>query len=152
MRPAIAVRLMHESDREALREVFLLSRLAAFVWEDTTAFQLEDFDRVIEGEIVLVAFVSGHPVGFAGIWAADSFLHSLFVRPDHQGEGVGKALLQACQVHFTGRPTLKCAKPNEAALSFYHAHGWEVVQVVDAETSDGGYYLMAQGTPGALEC
>lgn len=129
-----------DADLPALREVYLRARQATFVWEDASTFRLDDFDRVIEGELVLVAYQGNQVLGFAGIWLAESFLHSLFVHPDHQGHGVGHALLAACAPHFGAHASLKCARPNQRALRFYLAQGWQVRDEVD--DPDGAFYLM----------
>jgi GNAT superfamily N-acetyltransferase len=136
----VHVREMQEADREALRELFLAARLDTFVWESPESFAPYDFDQVIEGELVLVALQGDQVAGFAGIWLAESFLHSLFVHPRHQGQGVGKALLGACAPHFGPHASLKCARPNQRALQFYLSQGWVLRQEVN--DPDGAFYLM----------
>jgi GNAT superfamily N-acetyltransferase len=137
---AVHVREIQAADHEALRELFLAARLDTFVWEAPGSFALSDFDQVIDGELVLVALQGDQVVGFAGIWLAESFLHSLFVHPANQRQGVGKALLAACAPHFGQHASLKCARPNQRALQFYLSQGWVLRQEVN--DPDGAFYLM----------
>jgi hypothetical protein len=85
----ITVREFVESDREALRELLVASRNAAFSWAPPSAHKLEDFDASTKGERILVALVSTNIVGFASIYEPDSFLHNLFASPQLLGLGVG---------------------------------------------------------------
>jgi GNAT superfamily N-acetyltransferase len=60
-----------------------------------------------DGERCFVAEKGSAAVGFASAWARDEvwFLASLFVRPEAQGAGVGKALLDAVWGEDGGRRT-----------------------------------------------
>lgn len=137
----LIVRTFRESDREPLRRLYQASRNAAFTWAPADARPLTDFDRHTEQELILVALIDQKPVGFASIWEADSFLHNLFVHPQHQRQGVGRALLSHCAQHFSATPTLKCLQVNAGAIRFYSAHGWHVIG--EGKSSDGPYFLMA---------
>ena len=136
----ISVRTFVEADREALRQLFVDSRDAAFSWASAGAHQLEDFDAGTTGEQILVAAHAHQPIGFASVWLEDSFLHHLFVHPRHQGLGVGKMLLAACEPYFSGVPTLKCLTANARAQQFYQAQGWRVRSQADGP--EGAYVLM----------
>jgi GNAT superfamily N-acetyltransferase len=137
---SISVREFKESDREALRDLFVATRNEAFSWALPSEHQPEDFDRSTEGERVLVAVHANSPIGFASIWEADSFLHNLFVHPRFQGCGVGKALLASCYKYFSEIPTLKCVKANTHAGQFYESQDWNVRY--EAEGPEGPYLLM----------
>ncbi len=89
-------RLFAESDRCALREIYLESRMQAFGWMDSSLFRLDDFDRDTEGEIIWVAHQATNPVGFISAWEPENFIHNLFVHPKVAGQGVGSALLNEC--------------------------------------------------------
>lgn len=140
----LAIREFLEADRQALRELFVVSRDAAFTWTSSYEHKLEDFDIDTKGERVLVAEIAGKRIGFASLDEADSFLHNLFVHPQCQGQGVGKALLAACERYFAIAPTLKCVKANEPAWRFYEAQGWTVRS--EAEGPDGPYLLMERAS------
>jgi GNAT superfamily N-acetyltransferase len=141
----VFVREFAESDRESLRELFVATRSAAFSWAPSSEHKADDFDIATEGERILVAVDADSVIGFASIWEADSFLHNLFVHPQFQRRGVGKALLAYCERYFACVPTLKCVKANEHARQFYQAQGWAVRS--EAEGPEGPYLLMERVTP-----
>ncbi|BAN97200.1 GCN5-like N-acetyltransferase [Plautia stali symbiont] len=134
------IRLFEEADRPFLRTLFLAARRHNWTWLAGDDWQLEDFDAIILGETVLVAEIAGHRAGFAGVMDNDNFLHSLYVDPAFQGQGVGSALLNAVQQRFTSTGALKCLLQNEAALQFYQQHGWQREAL--GESEQGQYVLM----------
>lgn len=139
-RRTVAVREMRESDRPALRQLYLEARRASPVWSGNSSLSLGDFDTATQGELVLVAHRAGRVTGFVSAWLPDHFIHLLFVAPGELRRGVGSALLAAC-LQRIGRPaTLKCLQANADALAFYRRHGWEIVAPGRAE--DGAYFLM----------
>ena len=141
----ITVREFVESDREALRELFVAARNKAFTWALSSGFKSEDFDNFTKGERVLVAVQGNRQTGFASIWEPDNFLHNLFVHPEYQKIGVGKRLLACCDKFFLGTPTLKCLKANDHARQFYQSQGWSVRN--EAEGPEGPYLLMERVCP-----
>lgn len=129
-----------ESDRFALREIYLQARIHAFDWMDGTLFRADDFDRDTEGEIIWVATNVTDPVGFISVWEPKNFIHNLFVHPKVIGKGVGSALLNECLKHI-GRPaSLKCGTQNIKARDFYLSKGWHIVS--NGKGPDGKYHLM----------
>lgn len=136
----VIVRAFVEADRTALRKLFVESRDAAFSWVAPGTHKLEDFDASTAGENILVAEHASGPVGFASVWQADSFLHNLFIHPQHQGRGVGTMLLIGCDKYFSSVPTLKCLKANVRAMRFYQSQGWVVRS--EADGPEGPYVLM----------
>lgn len=125
---------------DALRGVFLRARLHTFQSADIDPFKLTDFDRTIEGEIVIVALCNGEPVGFASWWEPDNFLHNLFIDPDYSKQGLGRMLLQEC-LRNIGRPArLKCLVKNRNAMEFYRHLGWQ--SYTTGQSEDGEYALM----------
>ena len=141
----IWVRLFQEHDRDALRRVYYESRRHAFHWLRRTLFQLEDFDNDTEGERVWVAVKDNAPVGFAGIWEADNFLHHLYVAPEHLRQGIGSLLLSTCMNSWRRPVTLKCMKSNRDAIRFYRKHGW-FIESEGVSAVYGEYYLMKLDT------
>lgn len=141
----VIVRDFVEADREALRKLFVVSRDAAFTWAAVGAHKHEDFDACTAGERILVAEHSCHLIGFASVWQDDSFLHNLFVHPQHQGRGVGTKLLAGCDKYFSSTPTLKCLKANERAKRFYQSQGWRIRS--EADGPEGPYVLMERASP-----
>lgn len=136
----IRVRPFAQEDREALRALFVASRDLAFPWVEPGKHQLEDFDVSTQGERILVALDGETIVGFASIWEPDSFVHSLYVHPDHLRRGIGRLLLQACEPYFLSRATLKCLKANQRALRFYRSLGWR--ERGEGADAGGPYFVM----------
>lgn len=134
------IRFFDEADRPFLRTLYLAARRHNWTWLDGDDWQLEDFDAVILGETVLVAELDGHRVGFAAVLDNDNFLHSLYVDPNAQGQGVGSALLEKVQSRFSSTGALKCLQQNQAAMDFYLKHGWRREAV--GESEQGKYVLM----------
>lgn len=136
----IVIREGRAEDRQELALIFLQARSAAFPWAPPGTFKIGDFVRDTAGERVLVASRNDALLGFAAVWEEDSFLHHLFVSPQHQGEGVGSALLAACAPLFTGSPSLKCLQANIRARDFYLKQGWKIC--AEGLSADGPYFLM----------
>ncbi|ANI31240.1 GCN5 family acetyltransferase [Yersinia entomophaga] len=134
------IREYQEADRPFLRTLYLASRQAAFSWINQENFRLEDFDKAVLGEKILVAVEDGNRLGFASVFREENFLHNLFVDPSSQGLGVGKLLLQAVQRELTATGVLKCLVRNQRALAFYQQNGWQ--KIATGKGEDGEYILM----------
>ena len=91
-------------------------------------------DVVFQSERVWVAEHAGRIVGYAS--ADDEFLNNLYVLPEHQGQGIGTALLAAVMKHLRDRVKLWTFEPNEAAIRFYERHGFQTVQRTDGHTNE----------------
>ena len=136
---ALLIRPYEEADRPFLRTLYLASRKDTWTWMETGDLQLEDFDRAVIGETVIVAERDGKLLGFASIFTQENFLHNLFVDPKAKGTGVGSALLHACEATFTGTGSLKCLIKSKNSVGFYLAKGWEII--AEGESPKGDYYL-----------
>lgn len=134
----LQIRPYEEADRPFLRTLYLAARKQTWTWLDDD-FQLEDFDRAVIGETILVAERDGHLLGFASIFTQENFLHNLFVDPQFQGTGAGSALLHAAEDTFTRRGSLKCLVKSHHSVGFYQSKGWEIIST--GESPKGEYYL-----------
>jgi len=132
------IRPYEEADRPFLRTLYLASRKHTWTWLDED-FQLEDFDRAVIGEKILVAESDGHLLGFASIFTQENFLHNLFIDPQFQGTGAGTALLRAAEATFTRRGSLKCLVKSQNSVGFYLSKGWTIITT--GESPKGEYYL-----------
>jgi GNAT superfamily N-acetyltransferase len=134
----IVVRPFAAGDRDRLRWIFLVSRKFAFHWLADKHYALSDFDAATVGEDIWVAEADGEISGFASVWAADSFIHNLFVDPALAGRGVGRALLATLAGCYPLPLTLRCLVRNEPALAFYRRLGWRTDG--RGTGSDGDYF------------
>ncbi|MFM8354766.1 MAG: GNAT family N-acetyltransferase [Gammaproteobacteria bacterium] len=87
---------------------------------------------------ICVAELDGRPIGFAQL-ATDRHpweLEALWVRPDHMGKGVGKALvLWASRVAAANGQAELAIDSDPNAANFYRAQGARLVGVVPAPIS-----------------
>jgi len=99
----------------------------------------ENFSRILEEDVVLLAEVEDRLIGYVQFGAAaslssrseDSELHRLYVLAECQNRGYGSALMDAALRH----PRLSCAaniyldvwEHNSGAQRFYRRYGFEVV-------------------------
>jgi ribosomal protein S18 acetylase RimI-like enzyme len=97
---------------------------AAFTWRRAGYFQVDDFKRFAEEEEVWLALAGNALVGILSFFRADNFIHCLYVDPDAQRLGIGRALVAQLRNDTVGSLTLKLDTPNLSAIAFYEATGW----------------------------
>lgn len=137
---SLKIRSAQPADVATLRQLFLETRRATFVWLNSESLQLGDFDTATQDEPILVATNGDKIVGFVSWWPPENFVHNLFVEPAHQQQGIGEQLLTACLKEI-GRPaTLKCMDKNVRALGFYERLGWQIAG--EGKNDDGAYFVL----------
>jgi GNAT superfamily N-acetyltransferase len=77
---------------------------------------------------------SGRPVGFAAV--DRDWLRQLYVHPDHQHAGVGRALLDDAKRVRPGGLTLHVFTRNAHARRFYETAGFLLVEQSDGSTNE----------------
>ncbi|WP_367187367.1 GNAT family N-acetyltransferase [Rhizobium oryzicola] len=127
-------------DLPDLRDLFLRSRRAAFVWEMPSTFALEDFDKETDGETITISADGDRVTGFSSVWEPSNFIHHLHVDPLYVGRGIGRSLLSALPGWKSVRYQLKCVSANRAALAFYLANGF--VEIGQGEANNHEYRLL----------
>ena len=141
----IKVRKAQPEDFVALAHLFLQSRRSAFRWQDAAQFKLEDFYTQTAGEVIFLAEnEDGKLLGFISGWEADSFLHHLFISPQHQRAGIGTLLLNSLFSWLPLPYRLKCVAKNESALAFYRKNGF--IEIGRGSGDDGEYVLLELAT------
>lgn len=98
-------------------------------WDET--WQVRDFDRRFREYVVSVIECDGHAVGGLLLkWKPDSvYIHELQVLPDHQGQGIGTAVVERVieEAATRGVPvTLSVVPANPRAKLLYERLGFEV--------------------------
>ncbi len=66
-------------------------------------------------------------VGMLAVKALDSVLDQIFVAPDAQGTGVGRALLQVAKSVMPAGFTLRMSASNGRARHFYESQGLRLI-------------------------
>jgi GNAT superfamily N-acetyltransferase len=118
------IREIRNSDYKPLRKLFLKERRATFFWVDPSHYHLNDFEKEINGEYVLVAILDTIIVGFISIWMPNNFIHHLYIDQKFQDKGIGTQLLKAT-IQKTRLPiSLKCLEKNTKAVDFYKRKGF----------------------------
>ncbi len=130
---------IRNKDYEPLRNLFLKERQRTFSWLDPSEFQLDDFEKHIQGETVLVALVNDIPVGFISIWMPNNFIHHLYIDQEHQGKNIGTELLKVAIKKTQFPITLKCLEQNTKAVDFYKSKGF--VEKEKGKSEHGTYIL-----------
>lgn len=107
--------------------------IAPHVPEDArTRISEVDFSDFIrrEPDQVLAAYVDEHPAGFVATEYGDGYISDLWVDPDHESKGVGRALLYAVCARILDRgletATLEVLTANTRALELYQHLGFVI--------------------------
>jgi ribosomal protein S18 acetylase RimI-like enzyme len=140
----VQIRRASPSDAEAIADVFIASfePLLSFLPRLHTHDEDRAFIRdLVERHEVWAAEEAERIVGFAAI--APAKLEQLYVHPDAQGRGVGRALLAKTKERQPAGFTLWVFQQNERARRFYEASGLTLVELTDGSGNE-------EKTPDAL--
>ncbi len=126
LRPATA------ADRDGVVEVYLAARRAAPMPEpihEEDSIRRWIGGRLRSDEPVWIAELAGAVTGYArfpGAWLDD-----LYVHPDHQGRGIGTALLDVVKAQRPEGFCLWVFESNAPARAFYERHGLVALEHTD---------------------
>lgn len=148
VRPAIM------ADRQAIAETWLRS------WASTRLAQEQRETRPTTGTLrdrldaemaskwsVLIAERDGAVLGFLALDLEGAVLDQLFIAPEHQGQGIGRALLAHAINAMPNGFTLRTAAENEATR-FYDRAGLQRVRMMVHPTT--GHRLVQYRWPGLV--
>lgn len=106
--------------------------------------------EIASGITYLRALDRDHLLGFAAYGPANAEikLHKLYVDPQHQRRGIGRALIQSVERASAGRTlVLTVNKRNHQAIAAYQKHGFKIRNSVAVDIG-GGFvmddYVMAK--------
>jgi GNAT superfamily N-acetyltransferase len=116
--------------------LYVRSGSAAFTWRAADHFCAADFKRFGLDEEVWLALMGDALVATLSILREENFVHCLYVDPDAQGLGIGRALVCHVRGVANGPLTLKLDVPNRKAIGFYEATGWERLTGFDDQGVD----------------
>ena len=156
----------------------LLVRVARYEWGDSEAVIAvrrsvgwsgdtvhDQFRRVAEGKrLVLVAEYDGYPVGTVSLeWNSTHYrtirgqhsahISNLVVRPAHQRQGIGRALVEAAEEAAYSRGygvvTIGVDQPNRYARRLYERWGYQWLK--DTRQHWGVVHILARRLPSPVE-
>jgi GNAT superfamily N-acetyltransferase len=138
-------------------EILALQKLAyrseAELYEDWTIPPLTQTLDSLRNEFlsatVLKAMLGEHIVGSVRAKAVGEAceIGRLVVHPDHQGQGIGSALLKRIEAMFDGiaRYELFTGSRSEGNLRLYQRHGYSIVRVQDVSPTLSMTFLAKKG-------
>lgn len=136
------IRQATPEDADAILEVWLLASLqahdfipAAFWWQQQEAMRA----RYLPAAQIWVCEREGQVQGFVAL--VEDHLAALFVRPESQQDGIGRALLELAK-RERQRLHLKVFCENDIAVHFYRQQGFVIVaEGVDEATGQPELYM-----------
>jgi len=81
-------------------------------------------EEVVKGWSLFAAEDDGKIVAMLALRAKDFYLDQLWVKPAHQGRGIGRALLAFTRQQFPDEIWLRCVVENEGAWRWYEREGF----------------------------
>ena len=88
-------------------------------------------ERSIENSLPFGAYLDGRQVGFARVvtdYSTFAWLADVFVLPEHQGQGVGKRLVEAALSHPELQPMQRWLLGTADAHELYRRYGFEPLE------------------------
>jgi GNAT superfamily N-acetyltransferase/chorismate mutase len=95
---------------------------------------------------VWVADIDGVVVGYARF--PDGWLDDLYVQPEHQGQGIGTALLEVVKAQCSDGFCLWVFESNAPARAFYERHGLVTLEHTDGSDNEEGAPDVRMAWPG----
>jgi len=124
---AIAIRRYRDQDRTATAQLWLESWRSTGLPVARLATEAGNYQRIAHelagGWAAYLAWDSDRLVGFLALKPDTGCLDQLFVLPEAQGSGVGRALLDFAKERLPNGLWLRTAADNLRACRFYERHG-----------------------------
>ena len=73
-------------------------------------------------------------VGFISM--GNGTVHNLYIKPSHQGRGIGHSLMETAKASSGGELRLWVFEQNEGAIRFYERHGFTTVCKTDGQDNE----------------
>lgn len=80
------------------------------------------------------SFGSTKIVGFLSM--SDGTVHNLYIKPDHQDQGIGHALIETAKTSSGGQLKLWVFEQNEGAIRFYERHGFTTLRKTNGQDNE----------------
>ena len=127
------------SDLKPLLNIYTQARAQGLFKEQGPILE-KDFSSIVEDEHIYIAHKKKLPIAFVSIYPQQSFVHHLYVLPNYQKLGIGRALLNHIRNIYDLPLSLKCEKENLPAVSFYLNSGWKKFK--NGSEIDGTEYIL----------
>ena len=121
------IRRAGPNDQAACAAIFIATVSATFPNEPAEGRTAAAYAASVAGEEQWIARLNGKIIGYISVYWPTNFIHSLYILPNCQGQGAGKALLETVRQCALGDLELKTDKGNQRAYAFYRRQGWRVV-------------------------
>jgi len=106
----LVIRVAGPEDHPACAAVFLAAYRQAFPLHQPEYYVPERYFESITGEEQWVAIQNGRIIAVLSIYWPENFIHSLYVEPSIQNQGIGRRLLEDVAARAKGVCELKCDK------------------------------------------
>jgi len=136
------IREYNPADIEAVLNLWLTASIKAhdFVTPEFWESQVANMrDLYIPASQSYVYQVNGQVRGFYSLY--EGILAAIFVRPEHQGSGIGKQLMQNAKLECPNL-LLNVYKENQATIEFYLSQGFKIVSEQADEHTGHQEYTM----------
>jgi ribosomal protein S18 acetylase RimI-like enzyme len=134
---SITIRLARDAaEIDEAAALYVRSGQAAFTWRPPGYFHADDFKMFALDEDIFLARMGNALVGLLSLLREESFIHCLYIDPDAQRLGIGRALVDHVRHDVGGPLTLKLDVLNRRAIAFYEATGWERMTALEDQGTD----------------
>lgn len=138
----ITLRLFTSADITALAALHVAARASMQLFDEP--YSVSEHASYIAGLsvgcLIIVAEKAGKPIGFLAYARKPNdtagLISQLFVDPEHQRQGVGKALLQDALNRFPRPIELWCFEANTRARTFYDANDFVIAERTDGQMNN----------------
>jgi GNAT superfamily N-acetyltransferase len=135
---AFVIRPALQEDADTIAAIHIRARREAMPWLPVLHDD-DDVRRWIAGDIlpactVRVAVMEGRVAGFAAL--KDGDLEQLYIRPGHQGLGIGSALLDEAKRLSPRGLALWAFQRNTPARAFYEKRGFKIAEETDGSGNE----------------
>ena len=135
----ITIRTAREDEYDEVTRVWLDSHVSTglAIASDATYADLRARIpvEIANGWQLYVSEMDGVIAAMLAFRTHDNYLDQLFVAPEHQGKGIGKALLAFTRRHLPDEILLRTAVNNRRAIAWYEREGF----VRENEVMQGGW-------------
>lgn len=133
-RSGALVRPATGADEPALAALYERVASVTFAYDYSRTLRAEQYAALVRGEDVWVLELAGEIIGFAGYYAPEHFLHSLYISYDQHRKGYGRQMLQFLLEHYGHAHDLKVDRINGPALQFYRRMGYAPATLAGEES------------------